>query len=42
MKFYITVCKGMFLSEGTDAFVITSNRQTFFFPEAENLNFGDF
>jgi hypothetical protein len=29
------------LSEDTDAFVITSNRQTFFFPETENLNFGD-
>ena len=32
--------KGMFLSEGTDVFVITPNRQTFFFPETENLNFG--
>jgi hypothetical protein len=34
--------KGTFLSEDTDAFVITSNRRTFFFPETENLNFGDF
>jgi hypothetical protein len=33
--------KGTFLSEDTDAFVITSNRRTFFFPETENLNFGD-
>ena len=31
--------KGTFLSEDTDAFVITPNRQTFFFPETENLNF---
>ena len=30
--------KGTFLSESTDVFVITSNRQTFFFPEAEKLN----
>ena len=28
-------CKGLFLSEGTDVFVITPNRQTFFFPETE-------
>ena len=33
--------KGMFLSEGTDVFVITPNKRTFFFPETENLNFGD-
>ena len=33
--------KGMFLSESTDVFVITPNRRTFFFPETENLNFGD-
>ena len=34
--------KGTFLSESTDVFVITPNRQTFFFPETKNLNFGDF
>ena len=34
--------KGTFLSESTDVFVITPNRRTFFFPETENLNFGDF
>ena len=34
--------KGTFLSENTDVFVITPNRRTFFFPETENLNFGDF
>ena len=34
-------CKGMFLSEDTDVFVTTPNRRTFFFPEIENLNFGD-
>jgi len=33
--------KGTFLSEGTDVFVITPNKPTFFFAEAENLNFGD-
>ena len=33
--------KGTFFSESTDVFVITSNRRTFFFPETENLNFGD-
>ena len=33
--------KGTFLSENTDVFVITPNRRTFFFPETENLNFGD-
>ena len=33
--------KGTFLSESTDVSVITSNRRTFFFPETENLNFGD-
>ena len=33
--------KGTFLSEDTDAFVITSNRRIFFFPETESLNFGD-
>ena len=37
-----TFHKGTFFSESTDVFVITSNRQTFFFPETENLNFGDF
>ena len=34
--------KGTFLSESTDAFVITPNRLTFFFPETESLNFGHF
>ena len=34
--------KGTFLSESTDVFVITPNRPTFFLPESENLNFGDF
>ena len=38
----LTTFKGTFLSEDTDAFVISSNRQTFFFPETENLNFDDF
>ena len=33
--------KGTFLSEDTDVFVRTPNRRTFFFPETENLNFGD-
>ena len=33
--------KGMFLSEDTDVFIITYYRRTFFFPETENLNFGD-
>ena len=30
--------KSTFLSEDTDVFVISSNRQTFYFPELENLN----
>ena len=34
------VQKGTFLSEYTDVFVITPSRQTFFFPETKNLNFG--
>ena len=34
--------KGTILSENTNVLVITSNRLTFFFPETENLNFGDF
>ena len=33
--------KGTFLSEGTDVFVITPSKRTFFFPETENLNFSD-
>ena len=33
--------KGTFLSEDTDVFVISPNRQTFHFPEVDNLNFGD-
>ena len=33
--------KGTFLSEDTDVFVISPNRRTFYFPELENLNFGD-
>ena len=37
-----TINKGTFLSEDTDAFVITSNRRTFVFPKTENLDFGDF
>ena len=40
-KDFPLLCKGTFLSESTDVFVITSNRRTFFFPETENLNFGD-
>ena len=28
------------MSESTDVFVITPNRQIVFFPETENLNFG--
>ena len=34
--------KRTFLSEGTDVFVISPNRGIFYFPELENLNFGDF
>ena len=34
--------KGTFLSEHTDVFVISPNRRTFFFPETDNLNLGDF
>ena len=30
-----------FFSESTDVFVITSNGPIFFFPETDNLNFGD-
>ena len=37
----LKICKGTFLSESTYLFVITPNRPTFFFPETENLNFGD-
>ena len=33
--------KGTFLSEDTFVFVITPNERTFFFPETQNLNFGD-
>jgi hypothetical protein len=33
--------KDGFVSESADAFVISSNIQTFYFPELENLNFGD-
>ena len=29
------------MSEDNDVFVITPNRRTFFYPETENLNFGD-
>ena len=35
-------CKGTFLAEGIDVFVISPNRRTFYFPELLNLNFGDF
>ena len=44
LKSYILVyvpVKGTFLSEDNDVFVITPSRRTFFFPETENLNFGD-
>ena len=41
-QFEIISNKSMFLSESTDVSVITPNRRTFFFPETENLNFGDF
>ena len=34
--------KGTFFKENTDVFVITPNRRTFFFPDAENLKFGHF
>ena len=33
--------KGTFLSEGTDVFIISPNRRTFYFHEIENLNPGD-
>jgi hypothetical protein len=36
-----TFIKGRFLSEDADVFVTTPNRRIFFFPETENLNFGD-
>jgi hypothetical protein len=29
------------VSKGTDVFFITPNKETFFFPETETLNFGD-
>jgi hypothetical protein len=29
------------LSEDSDVFVISPNRRKFYFPELENLNFGD-
>ena len=38
----MTSAKGTFLSESFDVFVITSKTRTFFFPETEILNFGDF
>ena len=34
------VKKCMFFSEDTDVYVISLNKQTFYFPELENLNFG--
>ena len=34
---FYTLYKGMFLSEDTYVFVLTPNRQTFFFPETENF-----
>ena len=34
--------KGGFFSESTDAFVISSKAQTFYFTELENLNFWEF
>ena len=33
--------KGTFLSKDNDVFVISPKRQTFYFPELGNLNFGD-
>jgi hypothetical protein len=33
--------KGTFCQKMLIFFFITSNRRTFFFPETENLNFGD-
>ena len=39
---HMYVSKGKFLSERTNVFVTTPDRQTFFFPETENLNFADF
>ena len=38
---FLVQCKGTFLSEDNYVFVKTPNRRTFFFPETENLNFGD-
>ena len=40
-KFLCILSKGTFLSEDTDVFVISQNRQTFYFPELEDLNLGD-
>ena len=34
--------KGMFLSDGTEFSHFSPKRQTFYFPELDNLNFGDF
>ena len=36
-----TFFKGTFLSEDNDAFIKIPNIRTFFFPETENLNFGN-
>ena len=41
-EIFVITHKGTFLSERTDVFVITPNRRTFFFPETEIFNFGDF
>ena len=35
------LCKGTFLLEDTNVFVITPYIRRFFFPETESLNFGD-
>ena len=40
-SFWFLLNQGTFFSESTDVFVITLNKRTFFFPETENLNFGD-
>ena len=41
LRFWSRYVKVRFFLESIDVFVITPNRRTFFFPETENLNFGD-
>ena len=36
LRFQVVVIEGGFFSESTDAFVISSDTWTFYFPELEN------